>query len=154
MGGCEINLCVGIDFTGSNGNPTTPGSLHYQSPDGSKNDYEKVISAVGSILNHYDTDKMYPVWGFGAKYGGVVRHCFQCGPTECVSGVKGVLRAYHEVFRSGLVMSGPTVFTEVLYTAASMANAAQEEAKLKGKQSYSILLILTDGAVSDIEATK
>jgi len=51
-------ICVRIDFTGSNENPTTPGSLHYQYPDGSKNDYEKVISVVCSILTHYDTNKI------------------------------------------------------------------------------------------------
>jgi len=153
-GGCEVQLNIAIDFTGSNGDPRKPGTLHHFNTDGSYNDYEKVIHSLGSILSNYDADKMYPVWGFGAKYGGVVRHCFMCGSTERVRGVDGVLRAYHEVFRSGLVMSGPTVFTEVIYTAAGMADAAQEESKLKGKQAYSILVILTDGAVSDVEATK
>lgn len=31
MGGTEINLMVAIDFTGSNGKPTDPKSLHYVS---------------------------------------------------------------------------------------------------------------------------
>ncbi len=62
-GGCEMQLCVAIDFTGSNGDPRRPGTLHYLSPDGSTmNDYEKAISAIGSILADYDTDKMFPVW--------------------------------------------------------------------------------------------
>ena len=33
-GGCEINLNVAIDFTGSNGDPRKPGTLHYFHPDG------------------------------------------------------------------------------------------------------------------------
>lgn len=152
-GGCEINLCVAIDFTGSNGDPRQPGTLHYIHPDGQLNDYEKAISAIGSILANFDSDKKFPVMGFGAKYGGVVRHCFQCGPKEEVDGVQGILDAYRQTFQSGLIMSGPTVFTEVIETAAARALSSQETAKKMGKQKYTILLILTDGAVSDVNAT-
>lgn len=152
-GGCELNLCMAIDFTGSNGDPRKPGTLHYMAKDGSRNDYEKVILSLGSILANYDSDQKYPVWGFGAKYGGVVRHCFQVGPGPEVSGVDGVLDAYHKVFKSGLIMSGPTVIVEVVQLAAARAISAQEAAKAKGEQIYTILLILTDGSVSDINAT-
>lgn len=152
-GGCEISLCVAIDFTGSNGDPRQPGSLHDIHPDGQLNDYEKAISAIGSILANFDSDKKFPVMGFGARYGGVVRHCFQCGPKEEVDGVQGILDAYRQTFQSGLTMSGPTVFTEVIETAAARAQSSQETAKKMGKQKYTILLILTDGAVSDVGAT-
>merc|ERR1712038_618326 len=152
-GGCEMQLCVAIDFTGSNGDPRKPGTLHYLSPDGSTmNDYEKAISAIGSVLADYDTDKMFPVWGFGAKYSGQVYHLFQCGPNAEVEGIQGVLDAYHQTFRSGLVMSSPTVITEVLHTAAAFAKSAQQQADAVGKQKYSTLLIVTDGAVSDVRA--
>jgi hypothetical protein len=152
-GGCELNVGVAIDFTGSNGDPRKPGTLHYLAPDGSLNDYQKAISAILGILSKYDSDQMYPVWGFGAKYGGVVRHCFQCGPTAEAHGVQGILDAYKQTFRSGLIMSGPTVFTEVLQTAASTAISNQETAKAQGRQAYTVLLILTDGAVTDPAAT-
>ena len=150
-GGCELNVVVAIDFTGSNGDPRMPGTLHHLNAD-AKNDYEKAISAIVSILSKYDSDQKFPVVGFGAKYGGVVRHCFQCGPSEEVHGVQGILDAYHQVFKSGLIMSGPTVFTEVIETAAARAASAQEAAKRNGGQAYTILLILTDGAVSDVPA--
>jgi hypothetical protein len=152
-GGCEINLSVAIDFTGSNGDPRDPSTLHYIHRDGTFNDYEKAIQKVGKILEKYDSDKKYPVFGFGAKYDGVVRHCFQCGPSEEVDGVDGIINAYRQTFASGLIMSGPTVFTEVIQTAAARAASAQEAAKAQGKQTYSVLLILTDGAVSDVQAT-
>ena len=29
QGGCELNFVVGIDFTGSNGDPRDPSSLHF-----------------------------------------------------------------------------------------------------------------------------
>lgn len=135
----------------SNGDPRQPGTLHHLSA--SKNDYEKAISAIVSVLSKYDADQMYPVWGFGAKYGGVVRHCFQCGASSEARGVEGILQAYHDTFKSGLIMSGPTVFTEVLQTAAAKAISGQEAAKAQGKQSYTVLLILTDGSVTDPAAT-
>jgi hypothetical protein len=106
-----------------------------------------------NILAKYDADKKFPVLGFGAKYGGVVRHCFQCGRTEEANGVQGVLDAYRAVFQSGLIMSGPTVFTEVIEVAAARAISNQKAAKQKGAQAYTILLILTDGSVSDVHAT-
>jgi len=151
-GGCELNVAVAIDFTGSNGDPRKPGTLHHIGSTG-RTDYEKAISAIVSILAKYDSDQQFPVYGFGAKYGGVVRHCFQCGPTAEVHGVQGVLNAYRQVFSSGLIMSGPTVFTEVLQTAAAKAASANDEARRKGSQAYTILLILTDGAVTDPQGT-
>ena len=96
---------------------------------------------------------MFPVVGFGAKYDGVVRHCFQCGPTAEAHGTEGVLDAYHKTFSSGLTMSGPTVFTEVIEMASKRAQQSQEKASQKNKQAYTILLIITDGAVSDPSAT-
>lgn len=117
------------------------------------NDYEKAISAIVSILAKYDSDQKFPVVGFGAKYGGVIQHCFQCGNSDEVHGVQGVLEAYRGVFRSGLVMSGPTVFTDVIRVAANRATASLQASQQRGLQTYSILLILTDGAVSDAQAT-
>jgi len=153
-GGCEISLCCAIDFTGSNGDPRKPGTLHYLDPSGAtKNDYEKAISAIGGVLAQYDSDKKFPVWGFGAKYNGSIYHLFQCGSVAEVDGIPGVLNAYHQTFKSGLVMSGPTVFTEVINTAAAFAQSGHDKALKEGKQNYSILLILTDGSVSDVRAT-
>ena len=43
-GGCELNVMVAIDFTGSNGDPRKPGTLHYlhRGEPEVRNDYEKV----------------------------------------------------------------------------------------------------------------
>jgi hypothetical protein len=152
-GGCEINVSVAIDFTGSNGDPRKPGTLHYMDPTGQRNDYEKAIAAIVSLLGKYDYDQKFPCYGFGAKYAGVVRHCFQVGNAPELDGVQGILDAYRQVFKTGLIMSSPTVFTEVIRTAAARANASQAEAQQRGEQCYTILLIVTDGAVSDVQAT-
>ena len=152
-GGCKLNVVVAIDFTGSNGNPREPGTLHYLDPNGGYNDYQKAIRAIVDILAKYDDDKKFPVFGFGAKYGGEVRHCFQCGPEAEAEGVKGVLDAYRAVFSSGLIMSKPTLFDQVIDVANKRSRAMQEQAEAEGEQSYTILLILTDGAVADAGAT-
>ena len=154
-GGCELEMSIAIDFTGSNGDPRQPGTLHYISPDGqSLNDYEKAFTAVGSIIERYDSNKQFPIHGFGAKFGGLVQHCFQVGNKVELNGLEEALQAYRNVFASGLTMSGPTVFAEVIDMAAARARSAQEEAERKGQQSYGLLLILTDGAVSDISLTQ
>lgn len=65
-------LCIG-----SNGNPATPQSLHFVSGH-TPNCYEQAITAVGSIIQDYDSDKMFPVLGFGARIppDGLVSHEF------------------------------------------------------------------------------
>ncbi len=72
-GGCELDLMVAIDCTSSNGNPLVPGTPHYIDPRSTLqsdvrnwNEYEQAIKAIGDILVKYDSDKMVPVWGFGA----------------------------------------------------------------------------------------
>ena len=80
-GGLELNLSIAIDFTGSNGIPTQPSSLHYISPS-RPNQYQIAIDAVARILLDYDSDKRIPAFGFGAKphFNGfnssMVSHCF------------------------------------------------------------------------------
>ena len=59
-----------------------------------KNDYEKALTAVGSIVAEYDPEQLFPVVGFGAKYGGIVRHCFQVGSTAELKGVDGMMEGY------------------------------------------------------------
>lgn len=47
---------VGIDFTGSNGDPKSPDSLHYISPQG-VNEYLSAIWSVGLVVQDYDRYK-------------------------------------------------------------------------------------------------
>jgi hypothetical protein len=64
-----------------------------------KNEYEQAIEAVGNIINAYDTDKEYPVYGFGADVkdsNGVYRKSdyFSLLPDESVlaKGIEGILQ--------------------------------------------------------------
>jgi hypothetical protein len=95
-GGLQLNLSVAIDFTGSNGVPTFPTSLHYLNPN-KPNQYQSAIMAVGNILLDYDYDKMIPAFGFGAKpkfnyYSGMggVSHCFPLSGREDIIEAAGL----------------------------------------------------------------
>jgi hypothetical protein len=66
--GWSLNLKCAIDFTASNGEISQPDSLHFIDPSGRLlNAYESAILQVGSILDHYSSDKMYNAVGFGGK---------------------------------------------------------------------------------------
>jgi hypothetical protein len=54
----------------------SPQSLHYIS--NIPNAYEQAIQAVGGIIQDYDSDKLFPVLGFGARLPphGMVSHEF------------------------------------------------------------------------------
>jgi hypothetical protein len=80
--GLELALITCIDFTGSNGIPKDPNSLHYIPPN-KMSQYEEALYEVSKILLDYDYDKLVPVYGFGAKVSmptfntqGKVHHCF------------------------------------------------------------------------------
>jgi hypothetical protein len=67
--GWKISLSVAIDFTASNGELSDSYSLHYVDASNplKMTAYELAILQVGNILEAYDDDKMFPVFGFGAK---------------------------------------------------------------------------------------
>uniref|UniRef100_A0A8C4QMF6 Copine Va n=1 Tax=Eptatretus burgeri TaxID=7764 RepID=A0A8C4QMF6_EPTBU len=65
-GGMQINFTVAIDFTASNGNPSQPTSLHYLCPY-QPSAYALALRSVGSIIQDYDSDRLFPALGFGAK---------------------------------------------------------------------------------------
>jgi len=150
----NIDFCVAIDFTSSNGDPRTPGTQHF-SRDGMMNDYEEAIQSIGITIEKYSTTKQYPVWGFGAKYGGQVRHLFQCGNSPTALGTQGILDAYRTVFETDLIMSGPTVIRSVLNKAALRSKGYRDAPpSSKSTMDYCVLLILTDGIVNDLQETQ
>ncbi|KAL6048086.1 Copine IVb [Balamuthia mandrillaris] len=154
MGGCQINLIIAVDWTKSNGEPCRPYSLHHIDKSRQKpNDYMQAIKSVVSILSDYDSDKRYPVFGFGGKKKNkvVTSHCFELNGNKQdpeVFEIDGVLKAYKAAFNHW-ELSGPTNFAEIVDKAASFARDSVNKKQL----SYYILLILTDGVISDMPAT-
>lgn len=57
--------------------PSHPTSLHYASPY-QLSAYALALKAVGEIIQDYDSDKLFPAYGFGAKIppDGKISHQF------------------------------------------------------------------------------
>eukprot|EP00045_Choanoeca_perplexa_P009945 m.98989 g.98989 ORF g.98989 m.98989 type:complete len:221 (+) comp15090_c0_seq1:943-1605(+) len=147
-GGFQVNFSLAVDFTGSNGEPTDPGSLHYINPM-QPNEYQQAIQAVGTIIADYDSDKQFPCMGFGAKLpDGSVSHEFALNGNSsnpfCM-GVEGMLAAYAQAI-STVQLWGPTNFSPIINSVAKYARQA--------KTGYYTLLIVTDGAITDMALTK
>lgn len=158
QGGMDISLVCCIDFTGSNGIPSHSSSLHYLSPSNNVlNDYQKAIMSVGKILLDYDNDKLIQTYGFGAKpvINGIkseTSHFFPCSGNfeECAGyGVKGVFDLYKMALQN-VELSGPTYFAHLMREIRGFT----ERNYATDPNSYTILLILTDGVIHDMAATK
>ncbi|KAK3760019.1 hypothetical protein RRG08_064692 [Elysia crispata] len=152
--GLQMNLTFGVDFTLSNGDIADPTSLHhinYQYP----NEYMQAISAVGSVLQDYDTDKRFLAFGFGAKIPPHMEESFAFPLTldfanPYCEGLQQVLDAYVKSVTT-VHLWLPTNVAPILRRVVAFAQAAQSaEMGGRGVLSYHILLLLTDGVLSDM----
>ncbi|KAH8851480.1 Copine-8 [Schistosoma japonicum] len=151
QGGTELSCCIAIDFTASNGSPQVPGTLHY-STISQPSQYAVALQAVGEIISDYDSDNLFPSFGFGACIppDNNVSHCFPLNghmDNPYCKGIQGAMAAYAHSLRT-VKFHGPTNFAPIINTVASIARQSVD-----GSQ-YSILLILTDGIISDLPQTK
>uniref|UniRef100_A0A673ZPC8 Copine IVa n=1 Tax=Salmo trutta TaxID=8032 RepID=A0A673ZPC8_SALTR len=149
---CHLSSQVAIDFTASNGDPHNSCSLHYIHPY-QPNEYLKALVAVGEICQDYDSDKMFPAFGFGAQ----IPPDFKCY-CVCVffqhvygcAGIQGVVEAYQTCLPK-LQLYGPTNIAPIIQKVAS---SASQEMHTKEAMQYFILLILTDGVITDMADTR
>jgi hypothetical protein len=146
--GLEVSVMACIDFTRSNGDPRQASSHHAfdigANEFGANNEYAKVLESVLGILEQYDSDKLIPVYGFGAKLppgGTSVSHCFSLSGDFFhpeVKGVTGALEAYRNAL--GVVsLHGPTELAPVFRLAQQFATNPTS------RMTYYIVLIVTDG---------
>uniref|UniRef100_I3JF19 Copine 7 n=1 Tax=Oreochromis niloticus TaxID=8128 RepID=I3JF19_ORENI len=142
MGGCQIHFTVAIDFTASNGDPRNSCSLHYINPY-QPNEYLKALIAVGEICQDYDSDKRFSALGFGARIP----------PNYEVSiflFIQGVVEAYQNCLPK-IQLYGPTNVAPIINR---LAKVAAGDGNIKDASRYHILLILTDGVVTDMADTR
>ncbi|KAM6908752.1 copine-3-like isoform 2-T3 [Lycodopsis pacificus] len=154
MGGCQINFTIAIDFTGSNGNPSSPQSLHYINP-GGYNEYLAAIWTVGNVIQDYDSDKMFPAFGFGAQIppSWQVSHEFPINfnPSDpFCAGIEGVVQAYQQCLPQ-VKLYGPTNFSPIINHVAQFGMQAMQQ---KTASQYFVLLIITDGVITDMDQTR
>ena len=107
------------------------------------------LDAVGSVMSRYDSDQLYPVFGFGGIPPGEHKtsHCFSISPgKEHIKGINEVLSAYRSIAPQ-VQMSGPTNFAPVFRKAIEIVDREDKP------QQYYILYILTDGEIHDMKET-
>ena len=147
--GVEFNLTIGIDFTGSNGDSKYSDSLHYIK--NGLNDYENAIISCGNILKYYDSDQMYPVYGFGAyipnKNG--TQFCFPLNLNDEDPEIH-TIDEISSTYRKNITkfsFSGPTNFAPIVQKCLDKIKEENDITK------YHILLMLTDGGIDDMADT-
>jgi len=161
QGGLRLNFSVGIDFTASNGMPDNPTSLHYMTENANPNqggamvpmnDYLQALYAVGQVLQDYDADRRFPAMGFGGKLlndtvsfnfalnGQVDPHCI---------GIDGIVQAYKQALKA-VRLSGPTNFAPLI---RYIMDLTARGGFSKQNQFYNILMIITDGEITDEKET-
>ena len=149
-GGWAISMVCAIDYTASNGNPSSPTSLHYLGPD---NQYERAIYMVGGILEPYDLDKSFPVFGFGGipRHMGInaVNHCFPLNgnpQSPEIFGIEQIVMQYRATLPN-IGLGGPTLFAPLL------SQFLQYVKGLGNSTVYNVMLLLTDGIINDMPET-
>ena len=150
----QINLDIAIDYTESNGLPDNPSSLHYKEAEGG-NDYEKAIKSCGKIIAYYDYDQLFPVYGFGGipQNSDKVSHCFNINFNDEnpeIQTLENVIKYYRESLNK-VKFYGPTNFSPVIEKV--MKDINEELENKKEENHYHILLILTDGIITDMVKT-
>ena len=152
-GGMQINLAIGIDFTGSNGDPNKKNSLHYINSSG-HNSYETAIYSCGNIVAYYDYDQLFPVFGFGAKFckSSEVSFCYPLNMdmnNPNIQTIEGILKAYRNIIDQ-TQLYGPTYFH---YLIDHIISLVKEDVLAENKMNYTIIMILTDGIIDDMDET-
>lgn len=154
-GKLNLSAMTCIDFTASN-QAIRNNQLHRVN-NFELNEYQQAIAAVCKIILDYDHDQLVPMFGFGAVPlmpgfdPSTVSHFFPLtGDWDNPAG-KGIM----EVFQiySGCItkvkMAGPTLFGPLLEETIKFTKKTFE----KNKFHYTILLLLTDGIIHDMEDT-
>lgn len=142
----SMQMIVGIDFSKSNewtGEKSYHRSLHDISH--GETPYVRALRIMSRVVKNFDDDDIYPVYRFGClntKNQSVLPLLYPEQDDPHFHGFDAVYEAYKNIAPQ-IEMSGPTTF-------APMIKQAIEICKADPKQLY-ILVILTDGDVSDID---
>lgn len=142
-------LVLGIDCTASNifTGRRSFGNRHlHDISNRTLNFYEQVLSILGSIVNEFSRDGKFPVYLFGddKSRDRSVRPLYlsRTGSEEC-HGLEHALAEYRrKITKIGL--SGPTSFRPLIDKAIEIS---------KQKQEFQLLIIIGDGAVSNLDET-
>lgn len=145
----ECGIILGIDCTASNifTGKKSFGQRHLHDLSSRKlNFYERVISIMGGIVETFHSDGRFPVYIFGDEKtrDKRIRPLYQDseGYDECY-GAAHALAEYRKQIPK-IVLSGPTSFKPLIEASIEIA---------RYKQQFQLLIIIGDGAVSNLSET-
>ena len=103
--------------------------MHYWNPE--TNQYVRAIRAVGNILQSYDCDKKFPLYGFGGKveHSKGVNHCFAMNGNIFdpeVHGIENVIATYQNSINR-VALFGPTWFSQIIHQVAGYCEGKTAE---------------------------
>ncbi|VDK20023.1 unnamed protein product [Taenia asiatica] len=151
LSGTSINVIVGIDLSSQIHQSHNPmlftEAISIAKSAAVNSEYIIAIQAVVEILQEYDSDELFPAFGFGTRIGSDGRKSHLVPLTGDPSnpnckGVSGVLAAYSRVV-SETCGSAPPNFAPLIKHVNEMAKGSRDSSK------YFVLLILTTGFVDD-----
>lgn len=144
----SCSLILAVDYTRSNewtGKVAFGGQCMHKISDVTLNPYQRVIKSVAATIDYFDDDHKIPAYGFGDKKtkGHAV---FSIAPDEREpsNGVSQVLEHYNAITPK-IELDGPTSFVPIIYKAMDIVRDSGN--------SFHILVIITDGAVTDPRET-
>lgn len=153
QGGLRLKFVVAVDFTSSNLPVDNVDSLHYMPDVNHPSVYAQALHAVGSVVTGYIPDGWITALGFGAKLPGGTEPSFDFALTgqadPRISGVEGLLSAYTQASKN-VKLAGPTLFTPLIRNTMKIC---KEDPVSQGNQNFTVLLILTDGMITDLAET-
>ncbi len=143
----SMQMVVGIDFSKSNewtGEKSYHKALH--DTRGGETPYGKALRIMSRIVHKFDDDDIYPVYRFGCantKDKSVLPLLYPDQEDPHFEGFDAVKKAY-EYIAPQIEMSGPTTFAPMIKQAIEISKECCNQ--------YMILVLLTDGDVSDMDA--
>ncbi|TNJ26215.1 Copine I [Giardia muris] len=142
----SMQMVVGIDFSKSNewtGEKSYGRGLHDLGV--KETPYEKALRIMSRIVHEFDEDDIYPVYRFGCintKSSSVLPLLYPTQEDPHFHGFDEVCKAYRQI-APHIEMSGPTTFAPMIYQAIEICKTCPRQ--------FFLLLLLTDGDVSDME---
>ncbi len=165
--GLQIGFQLVVDFTGSNGDPRIPGTLHHLAPVDhtspfythgfvSMSEYMKAFKMLYNVVHGYDSDGLIPFWGYGAliptSNGAKINSWdFAINGDDAnpsVHGMQGVMEAYKHAL-TNIELSGPTNFAPIIRKLTTLKRTEISQGTIQ----FDIVTILTDGEISDMRDT-
>lgn len=141
-GGLELKMVIGVDF-----------SVENKIKGISSSEYEKALSSIGKILENYDSDKSFPMYGFGAAVSGFDHSVFPMSldsKQASVHGVEGMLEAFKKCERA--IASDANSQVEARLSPL-LEKVIKESSVPTKQQSYTVLVVIMQGKISDFKET-